>query len=84
MAKLLYADGRIKTVKPKDGKKFSLKELQQYVEGYIEIVHTPDGELLICNEEGRLQGLRPNLNATNAVQQLIVGNAVLCNPDQID
>ena len=35
--------------------------LQQLVDGYIEIHHIGKGVLLICNEEGRLKGLKPTL-----------------------
>lgn len=35
--------------------------LQQLVDGYIEIHHIGKGVLLICNEEGRLKGMKPTL-----------------------
>ena len=43
-----------------------LKNLQKTVEGYIEIVpitKSPDGKpiMLICNEEGKIRGLKPNM-----------------------
>ena len=43
-----------------------LENLQKTVEGYIEVVpvkQSPDGKdiILICNEEGKLWGLEPNI-----------------------
>lgn len=61
---LLYkVDGSVTEVTPQDGKKFSLKELQGFVGGYIESVpHArPDA---FCNEEGLLNGLPYNRNAS--------------------
>jgi hypothetical protein len=41
---------------PADGKKFSLKELQGFVGGMIEILPCVNSDfLLICNEESKLQ-----------------------------
>ena len=38
MAKLLTATGALTTVTPKDGKRFTLQELQAHVGGYIQIL----------------------------------------------
>ncbi len=37
-----------------------LSALQKAVGGYIEVVGNGDGTLIICNEEGKLQGLEGN------------------------
>lgn len=37
-----------------------LSALQKAVSGYIEVVGNGDGTLIICNEEGKLQGLEGN------------------------
>lgn len=37
-----------------------LSALQRCVGGYIEVVGNGDGTLIICNEEGKLQGLECN------------------------
>lgn len=40
----------------------NLDNLDEIVGGYIETVHIPDSKLiLICNEEGKLHKLQPNL-----------------------
>lgn len=74
-------------VRPKDGKSFSLAELQEMVGGTIEIIHLPDGWWLVVNDEGKLLRLPYNLAATviyNRKDDFIVGNAVYCAPDEIE
>lgn len=48
-------------VKPVDGKKFTLKELQMAVEGYIELMSPAvRGTTVYVNEDGALKRLPPN------------------------
>lgn len=62
-------------VKPADGKKFSLEELQKLVGGYIE--HVPNSRpIAYCNEEGRLNHLPVNLCASRRFQQELVGDVI--------
>ena len=62
----------------------------------IEIVPLPSGNELVVNEEGKLIGLLPNQKATELWKQeypisdypdnndeLIVGNALLCAPEEL-
>ena len=42
----------------------TLKEMQEFVGGYIEIVYAPNGDHIILNEEGKLKGLPINYEAT--------------------
>lgn len=52
-------------VAPENGKKFSLKELQGFVGGLIEIVPTKEKDMvLVINEEGKLNGSPVNMKAT--------------------
>lgn len=50
-----------------------LETIQGIVGGYIEAVSAGQGICLICNEEGKLNGLPPNFPIGHDV---IVGNAV--------
>lgn len=66
-----------------------LKELQEFVEGNIEIVHLQnfkDGEdyLLVINEEGLLQNLALNRAAFIATRVRCVGRAVLMKAKDLD
>ncbi len=65
MGKLIKANGEESEVKPSNGKEFSLKEMQTFVGGYIEIVRTFDHKnLLIVNEDGKGLELPINQVAT--------------------
>lgn len=63
MATLMKADGTKQEVHPADGKQFTLKELQGYVGGYIEMIDVGEG-LMWVNEEGKLDDLPINAAAS--------------------
>jgi phosphohistidine phosphatase SixA len=42
VAQLVKPDGTVTQVSPSNGKKFTLAELQAYVDGYIELVRLPN------------------------------------------
>lgn len=63
--------------------KGDLRSMQEIVGGYIEAVYPFDDEeiALVCNEEGKLEGLIPNrflLNRNNGVCDFICGDFFLC------
>lgn len=71
-------------VRPKDGKSFTLDELQGFVGGNIEIVQTKnDNEVMVINEEGKLKGLPVNIIATKRYiygdHDKIVGDVLLAD-----
>ena len=80
---LIKANGIVIAIRPKRRKYFSLKELQDYVDGYIEIVRLPISRILIINEEGLLRHLPNNRIASMLAGAEIVGNVVLCNSQQV-
>lgn len=64
--------------------KGDLESMQKIVGGYIEAVYPfDDVEIaLVCNEEGKLEGLTPNrflLNRNNGVCDFICGDFFLCS-----
>jgi hypothetical protein len=54
----------------------TLKEKQDAVGGYIEVVHTQQKKVLIVNEEGRIKNLPFNLKATEVAGQHIYGDVI--------
>lgn len=79
MATLYNTDGTVEEVFP-EGEHFTLQELQEHVEGYIEVVHLRDGRLMWINEEGKLWGFALNKQATElwgSPHDVIVGPALV-------
>ena len=88
MATVIYPTARKKSnesIKPINGEKFTLEELQKLVGGYIAPIHLPNGDQFIVNEDGLNLGLEENLEATLIclkwgvhLEFPIVGTVVYC------
>jgi|TARA_X000000368_G_C22938590_1_gene671044 hypothetical protein len=87
-AQLVSTNGDVKSVKPKNNKTFSLKELQSYVDGYIQILKTRDERIMIINEEGKLNNLPYNEIASSlyiyGMQDPVVGNVLVMDKQMIN
>ena len=85
MATIIRADGTEEQLRD-----MSLAALQGAVGGYIEIVPTNDGRLVVLDEEGKLKGKPVNRRATEltrgvvADDDLIVGDVVVAGTNEID
>lgn len=90
-AKWLKANCDVVDVTPKNGRDFQLDELKRFVGGFIEIVRINDKQIMVVNEEGKLNRLPYNSLATEAlilayqgrVDDYIVGNVLLCDNDMV-
>lgn len=87
---IIYADGTREWVTPAKGESYTLKELQGFVGGWIEIVTLAHdaGHVLVVNEEGKLWNEPFNKDATIIAQVNdhpfeIVGNAFYCSKERI-
>lgn len=90
MATIYKANGEIIYTSPKNGKDFQLEEMQAVVSGYIEVVYLDDGLIMVVNEEGKLNGLAINWNATKLYREshpwcndIIVGDVLVCDYTEI-
>ena len=91
MATLLKTDGIGTEVEPKNGTDFQLEELQKFVGGYIEIIQLNDGRIMVVNEEGKLQSLEMNDEATEIATEhhalfdgdWICGDVLICNEREV-
>jgi len=88
MARHIRVDGTSVEVEPQNGSYFTLEELQGFVEGYIELVYLPEQKIMVLNEEGKVNWLDENVEATMIAQKagladIIVGNVLIINQDQI-
>lgn len=89
---IIRTDGTQSPVAPGFGDKFTLKELQYYVGGYIELVRLNDNQFLIINEEGKLHNLPINKKATDLARaahcifasDYIVGDAIIIEQNLLD
>lgn len=97
MAILIKADGHICEIQPKNKKWFTLEELQELVDGYIEYCDTLDPTMnMVINEEGKLNGSQYNKVATafyrysrvvmdgQAFIDPIMGDVVIGKREQMD
>lgn len=91
MATILRTNGTKQEVKPRDGKYFQLDELKAVVGGWIEIVGLADGRLMVVNEEGKIDNLPPNAEATELFNQggrlwfdVIVGDVIVCISKELE
>ena len=91
MDRILKANGEILEISPKNGKDYSLEELRDIVDGYIEIVFDKTREsIMVVNEEGKLYNLPFNTNATRwmndntyHIDDYVVGDALVCDRNHV-
>ena len=74
---IIPVKGELKAVYPKNGSKFSLKELQEFVGGFIELVTVPGEKFVVCNEYGKIENLPVNKNATEAFKSSLMSGDTL-------
>lgn len=79
MAKLLRADDTSAEITPNNGKYFTLQELRRLVGGDIELLPMSGSRWLVVNEEGHLEALPSNMNASMLSGNFVVGDAVVCS-----
>lgn len=95
MPKHITMDGKVEEVKPKDGKQFTLKELQGFVGGTIDVLMFPSENVMYVNDNGKLEGLEKNEKATeifkkefpietypNNNDELIVGDVLVMTKEE--
>lgn len=88
-AKIYKADGTIIETAPANGTDFQLEELQEIVDGYIEIVQLSYNQIMVINEEGKLIDLPYNENATEIYQEedsfydYIAGDVLVCDSNMV-
>lgn len=83
MAFVLQVNRKVKMVKPNNARYFTLKELQGFVGGYIELVYLDDDITMVVNEEGVLRGLKTNYAASFLARVQILGDVLVCKRTEI-
>ena len=88
MPTLIHAAG---TEEELDGIPKGLKEMQALVGGLIQMVPFPDGGMVMCNEEGKLEDQPVNLTATkrwfeklgHSIDDVLVGSVVFFTAEEV-
>ena len=83
--------GLPRTVKPKNGEKFTLEELQELVGGYIQLAPHMDNEhpmfknkIIVVDEEGVIKNKPVNNMASALSKQRLVGDVLLCDQSEME
>lgn len=84
MDQLLATAGPPMAIEPWEGEVYSLKELQGFVGGLIELVRLGGGRLMVVNEEGRLKGLPFNLVASLIAKRDIFGDVAIIDDGRLE
>ena len=89
-AKIIYTDKEAEDYTPKNGKTFTLTEMQEIIGGYVEPIRLNDGRMIIVDEDGKSKGKAVNIPATNILRRdhfttdYIVGTAIVCDADMVE
>lgn len=90
MAEIIRTNGMRESAQPSNGEDFTLEEMQTVVRGYIELVGLDETNTMVVNEEGKLDGLPFNFEATKMFllhypesNDFIVGDVLVCSNEQI-
>lgn len=88
LSTVINTDGLHKNVEPSNGEDFSPEELRGFVGGHIEMVRLSKSQVMVVNEEGKVNDLPENQYATMLVniagiRDVIVGNVLVCDINKI-
>lgn len=91
MAQLIKTSGALVAQTPKNGKYFTLTELQSLVGGVVDTLRYEDGRIMVFNQDAKRFGLPHNDTATYFARMLadlpqsdfIAGDAVVGRPSEI-
>jgi len=83
MAYLITPAGVREQRKPKDGRSFTLEELQELVGGYVEVL--PGTRFVLVDEDGLIKRLPHNPLASQFVawRGPLVGNVLICEEGEV-
>lgn len=88
MAQIIKINGDKVNIIPKDGFKLSLAQMQEAVEGFIELVPVCNpnyaDKMMFCNEDGHRLGKEFNSIASMMAGHPILGNVLVCEKGEVD
>lgn len=85
---IIRVNGTREKYLPAGGRHYTLEELKKAIGGgFIQVVYTKDGRLMVLDEEGKLKGFPVNPVATrlylHGSQAPIVGDVLVCDEGMI-
>lgn len=84
MATLHFVNGTEKKVSPKNGSDLELEELYELIGcKMVEIIHLGEGEILVVDEEGAINGSEYNGLVSWALGAPIFGKALQCLESEV-
>ena len=90
-AMAITTGGAILEVAPANNRDFSLEELQEIVGGCIDVISLTSGQIMVINDEGKLNGLSYNDEATRLFRaaykstiDYIVGDVLVCDTNMVE
>jgi hypothetical protein len=69
MARLITPDGAVAEVKPKRGPKFTLGEVQNFLDGNFGMLYLQGGEIMLFDDLGKFKDKRRNTAAARYVAE---------------
>ena len=89
---IIRSDGKVESIKPSNGENFTLSEMQEIVNGHIEILTLGKlGVFMVVHEEGKLIDLPFNDIATGYMKtdgtykgDFVVGDVLVAQFSEID
>ena len=85
MGRIIRANGPMEDHVPADGREsFNLEELQEVVDGYIELIPLPNDEVMVVNEDGQRLGLPQNHEASRLYRSQILGDVLVASVVEVN
>ncbi|WP_300701012.1 DUF3846 domain-containing protein [Bacteroides sp.] len=92
IAKLFRVEGMLEEIIPANGQTFTLKEMQSYVGGNVQIVELNNENIMAFDEEGKIKGYEMNFCATIIARgsraiystDYIAGDAIVCKSNMFE
>jgi hypothetical protein len=87
---LITAKDELKHTPPANGKAYTLEEMQGLVGGYVQILETPLGHLMVMDEEGKFKKKPYNMAATTIMRSVlgrgdyVAGDVIYCDRSMVE
>lgn len=74
---IINPDGSTKICAPKDGETWTLEEVQDLIDGIVDVLYLNDTTVVLFDEEGATKGLPKNLDASHYAGITLLGTVAI-------